>query len=124
MNDLELSHLLQQSNPVLPGQEARAWKHLQDRLARPARLRWQPFLAAGAAFAAVLVVAARLAMPTIAPVSTASQSPGIFATAFYSQPAHAQVVWLNGLEPAGDGPTYMDRSGQLDDRSAKSDDSL
>ncbi len=37
-----------------------------------------------------------------------SQSPGIYATAFYSRPADAQVVWLNGLEPASGKPTYLD----------------
>jgi len=128
MNDRELTAMLQESCPVLPGQEARAWNRLQERLDRPARpawLRWQPLLASGAALAALLVVAAvRFAAPTIAPVSAASQAPGIFATAFYSQHAHAQVVWLNGLEPASDGPTYMDRTGKLDERAAKPDDSL
>jgi hypothetical protein len=46
-----------------------------------------------------------------APVSLAtaySQSPGIYATAFYSRPAQAQVVWLNGMDPASDKPTYLD----------------
>jgi hypothetical protein len=127
MNDRELSHLLQETCPVLPGQEARAWMQLEERFARPARpfwLRWQPLLASGAAFAALLVIAVHVATPVIQPVSAASQSPGIFATAFYSQPAHAQVVWLNGLDPAGDGPTSMDHSGRLDDRATKSDDSL
>ena len=37
-----------------------------------------------------------------------SQAPGIYATAFYSKPAQAQVVWLNGMEPATDQPTYLD----------------
>ena len=37
-----------------------------------------------------------------------SQSPGIYATAFYSRSANAQVVWLNGMEPASDKPTYLD----------------
>ena len=127
MTDHELSHLLQETCPVLPGQEARAWGHLQERLAQPVRpawLRWQPLLASGAAFAALLFLAVRVAAPAVEPVSAASQSPGIFATAFYSQPAHAQVVWLNGLDPASDGPTYMDRSGKIDDRAANSDDSL
>jgi hypothetical protein len=126
MSDHELSQLLQETCPVLPGQEARAWMRLQERLARPARpawLRWQPLLASGAASAALLFLAIRVATPAVEPVSAASQSPGIFATAFYSQPAHAQVVWLNGLDPASDGPTYMDRSGKLDERAADSDDS-
>jgi hypothetical protein len=127
MNDHELSHLLQETCPVLPGQEARAWKQLQERRARPARplwLRWQPLLASGAGFAVLLVIAVHVATPVIEPVSAASQSPGVFATAFYSQPAHAQVVWLNGLDPASDGPTSMDRSGQVDDHATKPDDSL
>ena len=37
-----------------------------------------------------------------------SQSPGIYATAFYSRSAQAQVVWLNGMEPATDKLTYLD----------------
>jgi len=40
--------------------------------------------------------------------SADSQSPGIYATAFYSHPAHAQVVWLTGLNAATDQPTYLD----------------
>jgi hypothetical protein len=97
------------------------------RLARPARpawFRWQPLLASGAALAVLLVVAVRWSAPAVEPVSASSQSPGIFATAFYSQPAHAQVVWLNGMDPASDGPSYMDRSGQVDERARKPDNSL
>jgi hypothetical protein len=42
-------------------------------------------------------------------VATAdSQSPGIYATSFYSRTAGAQVVWLDGMEPASDRPTYLD----------------
>jgi hypothetical protein len=37
-----------------------------------------------------------------------SQSPGIYATSFYSRSAQAQVVWLNGMAPASDKPTYLD----------------
>jgi hypothetical protein len=127
MNDRELSALLQEICPVLPGQEPRAWMRLQERLARPARpawFRWQPLLASGAALAVLLVVAVRWSAPAVEPVSASSQSPGIFATAFYSQPAHAQVVWLNGMDPASDGPSYMDRSGQVDERARKPDNSL
>jgi len=45
------------------------------------------------------------------PVSFASadsEAPGIYATSFYSHSAKAQVVWLNGLAPASDKPTYLD----------------
>ncbi len=127
MNDHELSNILQETCPVLPGQEARAWRRFQERLARPARpawLRWQPLLASGLSFAVLVLVVVHETTPAVPPLSASSQSPGIFATAFYSQPAHAQVVWLNGLDPASDGPTYMDRSGQVDDHATKSDDSL
>jgi len=64
--------------------------------------------------------------PTVAPLSASSQSPGIFATAFYSQSAHAQVVWINGMEPATDGPTYMDPTSKVDESAAaaKTPDSL
>ena len=127
MTDHELRALLQETCPVLPGQENRAWTRLQGRLApaaAPAWLRWQSILASGAAVAALVLLAVHVASPSVAPVSTASQSPGIFATAFYSQNAHAQVVWLNGMEPASDGPTYMDPTSKLDERSPKRNDSL
>jgi hypothetical protein len=127
MNDEQLKALLQETCPVLPGQEARAWNLLQERRVRPATpawMRWPSLLASGAAFALLLVVSVRSTSPGIPPVSTASQAPGIFATAFYSQNAHAQVVWLNGMEPATDGPTYMDRTGKVDEHAAKPDDSL
>jgi len=117
MNDNDLKALLQETCPTLPGQEARAWNLLNERLQKPARgtfarLTWQSVLAYGAGVAVLAMVAI--------------QSPGIFATAFYSQPAHAQVVWLNGMEPATDGPTYMDPTSKLDERSSatKSPDSL
>jgi hypothetical protein len=45
---------------------------------------------------------------SIALATAASQSPGIYATAFYSRTAQAQVVWLNGMEPASDKPTFLD----------------
>ena len=50
-------------------------------------------------------------------VATAdSQLPGVFATAFYSHSAQAQVVWLNGMEPASDKPTYLDPTTALADK--------
>jgi hypothetical protein len=48
------------------------------------------------------------------PISLAtadSQSPGVYATSFYSRSAQAQVVWLNGMDPATDKPTYLDPTG-------------
>ena len=127
MTDHNLRELLQETCPVLPGQENRAWGQLQERRSRPtppAWLRWQSVLASGAAVATLALVAVRLASPSVAPVSAASQSPGIFATAFYSQNAHAQVVWLNGMEPASDGPTYMDPTSKIDEHSPQRNDSL
>jgi hypothetical protein len=121
MNDHDLKTTLQETCPVLPGQEARAWGLLNERLRKPSFLSfswltWRSALACGAGVAILAVLAVQLAPPAIPPVSAASQAPGVFATAFYSQGAHAQVVWLNGMEPATDGPTYMDRTGQLDER--------
>jgi hypothetical protein len=46
-------------------------------------------------------------------ITADSQSPGIYATTFYSRPAQAQVVWLNGMEPASDKPTYLDPTTQV-----------
>jgi len=122
MNDRELKDLLQETAPVLPGQEARAWLRLQERMQRPAPLAWvtwRSLATGGASLAALVLFAVHFAAPTPALVSASSHAPGIFATAFYSQPAHAQVVWLNGMEPATDGPTYMDRTGRLDERATK-----
>lgn len=131
MNDNDLKALLQETSPALPGQEARAWGLLSERLQKPARgtfvrLTWQSVLACGAGVAVLAVVAVQMAKPAMQPVSASSQAPGIFATAFYSQGAHAQVVWLNGMEPATDGPTYMDPTSKVDERSSatKSPDSL
>jgi hypothetical protein len=121
MNDNELKSALLETWPALPGQEARAWTRLQERMHAPSRMAWfdwRSVLAGGAAVAALVMLAAHFAEPGIAPVSASSQSPGIFATAFYSQPAHAQVVWLNGMDSATDGPTYLDRSGALNESTA------
>ncbi len=123
MNDHQLKDLLLETAPPLPGQEARAWLRLQERMHRPAPLAWLTWrsLAFGAVgIAALVALAVHSALPTaVAPVSASSQAPGIFATAFYSKPAHAQVVWLNGLEPATDAPTYMDRTGSVDERASQ-----
>jgi hypothetical protein len=131
MNDNDLKNLLQETCPVLPGQENRAWSLLNERLQKRAGgsfswLTWRSALGYGAGIAALAVAAVYLSTPGIEPVSASSQAPGVFATAFYSQGAHAQVVWLNGVGPAADGPTYMDRTGQVDERAsaAKSSDSL
>ncbi len=131
MNDNDLKEMLQETCSVLPGQEARAWSRLHERLRKPAPasfswLTWRSALAYGAGVAVVAVIAVRFATPAVAPLSASSQSPGIFATAFYSQSAHAQVVWINGMEPATDGPTYMDPTSKVDERSpaTQSPDSL
>ncbi|MCE0523581.1 MAG: hypothetical protein LV480_11795 [Methylacidiphilales bacterium] len=65
-----------------------------------------------AAVALVLVpIAGSFVLGWMQPVSLAtadSQSPGVYATSFYSRSAQAQVVWLNGMDPATDKPTYLD----------------
>src|SRR5882757_9293167 len=106
MHDSELKKLLQETCQVLPGQEDRAWKALQARLAQasPASSRWAwlyfpTWRGAGVAFAAVAVLAflGNSVMVNYWPVSFASadsEAPGIYATSFYSHSAKAQVVWL------------------------------
>jgi hypothetical protein len=117
MQDNELKKLLLETCPVLPGQEARAWNALSDRLAASKRSPWSwlylPTWQGATAAVAILVL-----IPVVSDffrsgnehgLATAdSQSPGIYATAFYSRAAKAQVVWLNGMEPASDKPTYLD----------------
>lgn len=122
MNDQELKSLLQETHPVLPGQEARAWRQLEERLAvvpRPALFSWRPLGAFATGVTALILIAFYSSTPAASAVSASSQSPGIFATAFYSKPAHAQVVWLNGMEPVKDGPTYMDRTGKISENPAQ-----
>ncbi len=122
MNDHQLKDLLAETAPILPGQEARAWMRLQERRRKPAPMAWLTWrsLAPGTmALAALVLITIHSAVPAVAPISASSQSPGIFATAFYSQPAHAQVVWLNGMEPVTDAPTYMDRTGSVDERASQ-----
>lgn len=118
MTDLELKNHLLETCPVLPGQEARAWSALKERLNAPMRQRAWLFFPTWRSFGYTCL--ALLLIPTIfdlgmnmRPVHHGlafadSQVPGIYATAFYSHSAQAQVVWLNGMDPATDKPTYLD----------------
>jgi hypothetical protein len=120
MQDSELKKLLIETCPVRPGQEGRAWSALRDRLHHPKQARsewnwlyyptWRGLAVAVVALALIPMVgnfvAGRLELGSLATAD--SQSPGIYATAFYSRSAQAQVVWLNGMEPATDKLTYMD----------------
>jgi hypothetical protein len=119
MQDSELKNLLLETCPVRPGQEERAWKALQLRLGKvPARSVWTwlfvpTWRGFGLAFAAgcITILVGNSLISNYWPVSFASvdsESPGIYATSFYSHSAQAQVVWLNGLTPASDKPTYLD----------------
>ena len=119
MNDLELKNLVSQACPVRPGQERRAWSALQARLTSPSA---SPFtwlfsptsrFVASAGLAAVVALAifdlgVSMRPHTHALAFADSQVPGIYATSFYSNSAQAQVIWLNGMEPASDKPTYLD----------------
>jgi len=120
MQDRELKKLLLETCPVYPGQEDRAWTALRGRIFRAAPTRsawswlyyptWRGLVVAAVALALIPITGDFL-VGGFEPVSFAtadSQSPGIYATAFYSRPAQAQVVWLNGMEPATDRPTYLD----------------
>jgi hypothetical protein len=117
MYDHELKKLLEATHPVRPGQEERAWNALKVRLSVPGRRSWLhvPTWRGAAITVTVLTALAILgnlfvSLQPYAPrlVSADSKAPGIYATAFYSKSAHAQVVWLSGMEPAGDQPTYLD----------------
>jgi hypothetical protein len=119
MDDCELKNLLAETCPVLPGQEARAWTALRERLYQaPSPSPWLRFLSpywrgvyAGGALVCALLFLCNSAVSYFYPVSLASANsevPGVYATSFYSHSAKAQVVWLNGLEPASDQPTYLD----------------
>jgi hypothetical protein len=118
MHDRELKKLLLETCPVRPGQEGRAWSALQDRLyqAKPARSgwswlyypTWRGLVVAAVALALIPITDNFLVGQPIALATADSQSPGIYATAFYSRSAQAQVVWLNGMDPATDKPTYLD----------------
>jgi hypothetical protein len=118
MTDTELKNLLVESIPLLPGQEARAWAGLRERLYRPERRGVGLFLPNWRSFAYLclglfLATAGMELTGSLRPAHHAlvfadSQSPGIYATGYYSNSAQAQVVWLNGMEPASDQPTYLD----------------
>jgi hypothetical protein len=117
MEDRDLKKLLLETCPVLPGQEERAWGSLRSALygQRPVTPWYLNWKIAGS-FAAGLVVACVTTFalsPTHALATADSVSPGIYATAFYSPTAKAQVVWLNGMEPASDKPTYLDPTSAL-----------
>jgi hypothetical protein len=132
MNDSELKSLLLDTCPVLPGQEERAWASLQGRLApgaKPAGLGswrafsfWRPLAYASFGFLIAVVLFNVDAMRPVrhALVFADSQSPGIYATSFYSHSAQAQVVWLNGMDPATDRPTYLDPTTEPHRPAAKS----
>jgi hypothetical protein len=124
MEDRELRKLLLETCPVRPGQEDRAWSALRQRLyAKPARTGWSSFLQptwrngalAGVAFGLLVGAVVSFAVTTQTQIfATAdSQAPGIYATSFYSRSAKAQVVWLNGMEPASDKPTFLEKTGQV-----------
>lgn len=120
MQDSELKKLLLETCPVLPGQENRAWTALRERLARAdgksSPRAWLFFpsrrgLTIAVSVAIALFIAGQYFGIGVKPLSLAtadSQAPGIFATSFYSAPAQAQVVWLNGMAPVSDNPTYLD----------------
>lgn len=128
MQDSELKKILLETCPVRPGQEARAWAALKERLNRSARpgsaWSWIYYptwrgLAVALVALALLPIAGNFVWSNLQPKAFAtanSQSPGIYATAFYSRTADAQVVWLNGLEPATDKPTYLDPTTVLGQR--------
>ncbi len=115
MHDSEIKKLLLETCPVQPGQEDRAWIALRQRLyGQPAPSRWAWFYAptwhgalTGLALLCVIALSAELIASHSQPISFASarsEAPGIYATSFYSHAADAQVVWLNGLDPATDRP--------------------
>jgi hypothetical protein len=117
MHDSELKKLLQETCPVRPGQEARAWSALRDQLynkqARSAWSwlyypTWRGLVVAAVALALVPIMGDFFVGKPLSLATADSQSPGVYATSFYSRPAEAQVVWLNGMDPASDKPTYLD----------------
>ena len=120
MQDSELKNLLLETCPVRPGQEARAWAALREQLfaEKSSGFNWNWLylpswrgLVVAAVALALIPILGNIFVTGLEPHSFAtadSQAPGIYATAFYSKPAQAQVVWLNGMEPATDRPTYLD----------------
>jgi hypothetical protein len=122
MEDRELKKLLLETCPVRPGQEDRAWAALRERLyAKPAQSGWRSFFQptwrngaiAGVAVGLVVGAVLSFAVTTQAHIfaTVDRQAPGIYATSFYSKSAQAQVVWLNGMEPASDKPTFLEGTG-------------
>jgi hypothetical protein len=118
MHDSELKKLLLETCPVRPGQESRAWAALSEQLYRatPARSgwswlfypSWRGLAVVGVALVLIPIVGDFFFGQHVSFATADSQSPGIYATSFYSRTAQAQVVWLNGMEPASDKPTYLD----------------
>lgn len=116
MNDIDLKEHLLTTCPVRPGQEERAWAVLRTRFAAPpASFRGSifssPWRLATCCALVLLAIGAVFERPSHHGFALAnSQVPGIYATSFYSHSAKAQVVWLNGMDPATDKPTYLDPS--------------
>jgi hypothetical protein len=132
MQDSEFKRLLIETCPVRPGQQVRAWSALRDQLygekqETHSALSWfyhTSFrgLAVAAVAIAVLAGIGGFFVGRMQPVAVAtadSEAPGVYATAFYSRPAKAQVVWLNGMEPATDKPTYLDPTSAISDKPDK-----
>jgi hypothetical protein len=127
MEDRDLKKLLLETCPVRPGQEARAWSALRDRLyAQPApsgiawlfQPMWRRVVLTALAIGFVSGAGGMFLLNQARALATAeSQAPGVYATSFYSKSAKAQVVWLNGMEPASDRPTYLDTTGVIADKS-------
>ncbi len=118
MQDSELKRLLQETCPIRPGQETRAWSDLREQLygAKLGRSSWSwvpAWRVSALAFSGLvaLFVAGEMAWHERTPALplVASSAPNIYATSFYSKTAQAQVVWLNGLEPATDKPAAAPR---------------
>ena len=134
MNDLELKRHLQETCPVRPGQESRAWEALRTRLQKPVKERAWLFFPTWRSLAFTCL--AILLMPAVFDlglnmrpvrhglVFADSQTPGIEATTFYSSKAQAQVVWLKGMDPATDQPTYMDHTSVIHAKTGLNADSL
>jgi hypothetical protein len=121
MDDRQLKNLLLETCPIPPGREARAWAALRERLYATPSSRWSWLYYPSVPTRGVTIMVALVAVAVTSyflgeihayrslPMATAdSQVPGVYATSFYSNSARAQVVWLNGMEPATDKPTYLD----------------
>src|SRR5277367_5862612 len=95
MNDSELKKILIETCPVRPGQEDRAWNALREQLfvVKPRSAwswlyypTWRGLAVAVAVLAAIPTVGYLLTGEPIGIATADSQSPGIYATAFYSKP--------------------------------------